>query len=186
METIRSFIAVEIPEQVRSDITRIINRFAREDFSVKWVKHENLHITLLFLGDIDNNFLENSIKALTDISGKEKSFDMSLKGLGAFPSPKSPRVIWIGAETGAKELSSLQEKIETAFTQIGYKPEEKKFHPHLTIGRVRERLSIADKIFTTEFSSPVFIIESLVLFKSTLTPQGPIYEKIKTFPLLKF
>lgn len=183
MEMIRSFIAVEIPEQVRSDITRMVNKFARQDFSVKWVKHENLHITLLFLGDIDNEFLRNSIKTLADIALKEKSFEMSLKKLGAFPNTHSPRVIWIGAETGKTELVSLQEKIETAFTGIGYKPEPKKFHSHLTIGRVRERISIADKIFATEYESLVFKIESLVLYKSTLTPLGPIYEKIKEFSL---
>ena len=185
MNTIRSFIAVEIPEQVRSDITRMINKFARQDFSVKWVKHDNLHITLLFLGDIDNEFLQNSIKTLTDIALKEKSFEMSLKKLGAFPNNHLPRVIWIGTETGKTELITLQKAVEDSFTAIGYKPEKRKFDPHLTIGRVRERISIADKIFATEYESLTFKIESLVLFKSTLTPLGPIYEKIKEFSFPK-
>jgi 2'-5' RNA ligase len=182
---IRSFIAVEMPEQVRSEITKIIKSFAKDDFSVKWVKYENLHITLLFLGDTNNDFLNKGIELFTNIAKTEKSFEMSLQNIGAFPNQRSPRVIWIGVETGAQELTNLQEKIETAFTTIGHKPEARKFHPHLTIGRARDSMSNPERVFNTQYKSISFPIKSVVLFKSTLTPQGPIYEKLKEFPLVK-
>jgi len=185
LKMIRSFIAVKIPEQVRSEISRMINGFAKLDFSVKWVKYENLHITLLFLGDIDDDFLNSAIEQLNTIAKNEKMFQMSLKNIGAFPNQHSPRVIWIGTETGAQELTNLQEKVETAFTTIGYKPETKKFHPHLTIGRARDRMLNSEKVLSTQYQSILFPIKSIVLFKSTLTPQGPIYEKIKEFSLVE-
>jgi 2'-5' RNA ligase len=80
---------------------------------------------------------------------------------------------------------NLQEKIETAFTNIGYQPEARKFHPHLTIGRARDTMSNPEKVFNTQYQSISFSIKSVVLFKSTLTPQGPIYEKIKELSLLR-
>ena len=183
MQMIRSFIAVEIPDNVRSEITRIISKTAENDFGVKWVKHENLHITLLFLGDVTNEFLQKGINELSAIAQTQKPFEMSFKNIGAFPSPRSPRIIWVGVEQGKNELTALQEKTENAFTGIGYKPEERKFHPHLTIGRVKERMS-STKVFETEYISTSFLIKSVVLFKSTLMPQGPIYEKIKEFYFL--
>ncbi|MEO0076828.1 MAG: RNA 2',3'-cyclic phosphodiesterase [candidate division WOR-3 bacterium] len=185
LQKIRAFIAVEIPQKVRTEICQLIDRFAQTGQSVKWVKPENLHITLLFLGDIDQNFLQQSIEQLTGIAKSEKGFKMSLKNFGAFPSQRMPRVVWIGVDQGAQALIDLQAKIEAAFTTIGYKPEERKFHPHLTIGRVRERMSNAEQVFNTRYQSEVFTINSLVLFKSTLTPQGPIYEKIKEFYFLE-
>ncbi len=184
MQTIRSFIAVETPESVRSEITKMITTFAKDDFSVKWVKHENLHITLLFLGDVYTDFVQQGVDTLSGIALTQKSFELSLKNIGAFPSQHSPRVIWIGVDVGKEELISLQEKIETAFTTIGYKPEKRKFHPHLTIGRARERMRYAEKVLNSQYESKSFLIKSLVFFKSTLSPQGPIYEKIKEFYFL--
>ncbi|MCX8015359.1 MAG: RNA 2',3'-cyclic phosphodiesterase [candidate division WOR-3 bacterium] len=183
-QKIRAFIAVEIPEKVRAEIAQLIDRFAKNEPSVKWVKEDNLHITLLFLGEIDNDFLEKSINQLNGVARIKKGFRMSLKNFGAFPSQRSPRVLWIGIEQGAQELIDLQTAVESAFTTIGYKPEERKFHPHLTIGRVRDRIINAEPIFSTTYQSDVFNVKSIVLFKSTLTPQGPIYDKIREFPLL--
>jgi len=180
MEKIRSFISVEIPEKVRSEITRMLNKFSQEDSGARWVKHDNLHITLIFLGEVTKDFLENAEHELMTIAKIQKSFEMSLKNLGAFPSQRLPRIIWIGVERGEAEIIDLQSKIESAFTKIGYKPEERKFHPHLTIGRVKFRFD-NPKIFEVDYKSGIFPVKSVVLFKSTLAPQGPIYEKINEF-----
>jgi 2'-5' RNA ligase len=180
MEKVRSFIAVEIPEKVRSEITRMLNKFSEEDSGARWVKHDNLHITLLFLGEVTQEFIRNAENELTTLAKSKISFEMSLKNIGAFPSPRSPRIIWIGVDKGAVELTDLQFKIESAFTKIGYKPEERKFHPHLTVGRVKFKFN-TPKIFETNYKSEIFPVKSVVLFKSTLRPEGPIYEKIREF-----
>jgi 2'-5' RNA ligase len=182
MEKIRSFIAVEISDNARSEITRILNKFSQEDTGARWVKQDNLHITLLFLGEVSEGFITKAEKELTIIAQSQKQFEMSFKNIGAFPSLHSPRIIWIGVGQGADELIDLQGKIESAFTKIGYEPEARKFHPHLTIGRVKFRFN-NPQIFETHYQSEVFGVKSVVLFKSTLMPQGSIYEKIKEFPL---
>lgn len=180
MEIIRSFIAIEIPGRVRSEITRLMNKFAQEDRSVRWVKYDNLHITLLFLGDVTEAFLKKAENEIAQIAKQQKSFEISLYNIGAFPNPGSPRIIWIGVKDGNKEIIDLESKIETAFTNIGHKPEERKFHPHLTIGRVKFRFN-NPKIFETNYKSDIFPVKSVILFKSTLKLDGPVYEKLNEF-----
>ena len=180
MEKIRSFIAVEIPEKVRSEITRMLSKFSQEDTGARWVKHDNLHITLLFLGEVTPDFIKQVVNELETIARTQKNFEMSFKNIGAFPSQRSPRIIWIGVERGEAEIIDLQSKIELSFTKIGYKPEQRKFHPHLTIGRVKFKFD-NPKVFEVGYKSEIFPVKSVVLFKSTLAPQGPIYEKINEF-----
>lgn len=180
MEIIRSFIAVEIPDKTRTEITKMLDTFAKQDTGARWIKQDNLHITLIFLGEVSQEFLHNAQTELTSVAKNQKSFEMSLKNIGAFPSQRAPRIIWIGVDKGSDELIDLQSKIESSLTKIGYKPETRKFHPHLTIGRVKFRFN-NPKIFETNYQSETFAVKSVVLFKSTLMPQGPIYEKIKEF-----
>lgn len=182
MEKIRSFIAVEISDKARSEITKMLNTFNQQDSGVRWIKQDNLHITLIFLGEVSQEFLEKVEKELSQVTQTQKQFVMSLKNIGAFPSQHSPRIIWIGVDKGSDELIDLQSSIEVGLTKIGYKPETRKFHPHLTIGRVKFRFN-DPKIFETSYQSEAFVVKSVVLFKSTLMPQGPIYEKIKEFNL---
>ncbi|MEO0091613.1 MAG: RNA 2',3'-cyclic phosphodiesterase [candidate division WOR-3 bacterium] len=181
MERIRSFIAIEIPEKIRDKIMEFVGKFQQQDYDVRWVKYENLHLTLCFLGNVSKDFLHKATDKLSAIVTTQKSFELSLKNFGAFPSLRSPRVIWIGVEKGGNELIDLQAKIESTMAEIGYKPEERRFHPHLTIGRVKKRID-NDIIFTTQYNSGVFLVNSITLFKSILTPDGPIYEKIHEFP----
>jgi 2'-5' RNA ligase len=145
------------------------------------VANENLHLTLIFLGEVNEDFLTKAKAQLTGAAKVIKPFDASLNGLGAFPSPRSPRVVWIGMDKGKDETIDLQSKVEKQLGTIGYKPEDRKFHPHLTIGRVKGVIKDAAKIFETNYSSRNFPVNSIVLFKSTLRPEGPVYEKLQEF-----
>jgi len=177
---VRSFIAIEIPEKIRTEIEIMLNQFAKADFSVKWVKRDNLHITLLFLGDASREFIESGCQQLESIIKTQKPFELSLSDIGAFPNQQQPRIIWLGVEKGVDQITELQAKIENGFTSIGFKPEARKFHPHLTIGRVKFRFT-NPKVFETTYQSEDFLVKSVALFKSTLYPSGPIYERIKEF-----
>ena len=177
MVKIRSFIAIEIPDKIKTEINIMINQFAKQDFSVQWVKYNNLHITLLFLGEVDQEFIDKSQKELAIIAGNEKPFEMSLSGIGAFPDLRQPRVIWIGVQKGAEQMINLQGNVKNSFSRLGYKQESRKFHPHLTIGRVKFRFT-NPKVFEKKYTSESFLVQSVVLFKSILEYSGPIYEKL--------
>jgi RNA 2',3'-cyclic 3'-phosphodiesterase len=179
---VRSFIAIEIPKDVRDGIVGLqANLKSSAGSSVRWVANDNLHLTLIFLGEVEENFLNKVKEQLVSVVKTVKPFKANLNGLGAFPSQRSPRVIWIGFDKGKDESVDLQASAEKALVTIGYKPEERKFHPHLTIGRVKGVVKEPAKIFETSYASRIFPVKSIVLFKSTLRPQGPIYEKLQEF-----
>ncbi len=178
---IRSFIAIEIPKKVREEIGKIISEY-EDKIPCRWVDKKNLHITLIFLGEVTEKFLQDVKKELARAVMGEKGFQIRLGGFGAFPSPKNPRVLWIGIPEGGKEIERLQERILENLVKIGFKPEERRFHPHLTLGRAKGVIKDID-LFEKKYESEAIMINSIVLFKSTLTPEGPIYEKIEEYPL---
>ncbi len=179
----RTFIAVEIPEKERKPIWTLITEQKKKNLPIKWVEFQNLHITLKFLGEIDEKKLERMIPLLSTISGKTKSFKMSLENIGCFPGIRNPRVLWVGVIQGSDELIKLAIDIENELYKIGIKKEEKKFHPHLTIGRIKTPCNV-DDIINQPIKTNQFDVKEFILFKSTLQPSGPIYEKLKKFPLL--
>jgi len=178
---IRSFIAIEVPKDTRDGISKVIADFKRSDCPVRWVAIENMHLTLIFLGETEEDFLNKVKEQLTLVAKSGKPFEVNLNGFGAFPSQRSPRVIWVGVDKGKNEAVELQAKVEKSLVTIGYKPEDRKFHPHLTVGRVKGVIKDPAKIFETNYTSRDFLVKSIVLFKSTLRPEGPIYEKLQEF-----
>lgn len=136
-ERIRSFIAVPLPEEVRRAVGMTIEELRGFGADVGWVRPENLHLTLRFLGEQGERELDRVREALAEATAEASPFTVSLQGLGAFPLRGTPRVIWVGVAEGADQLSALQAAVEAALAQRGFRPEERAFHPHLTIGRVR-------------------------------------------------
>jgi 2'-5' RNA ligase len=179
----RTFIAIEVPEKIRKEIDNVITDEKKRDLPIKWVKYENLHITLKFLGEINENKKIEIAPALQEIANKVTPFNISLEGIGCFPTPKNPRVVWIGVKLGKENLCSIAQNVETALVGYGFK-EEKRFHPHLTIGRVKKLCSV-NEILERQIMSDPFLVNSIVLFKSTLKPEGPIYEVLQAFPFGK-
>jgi 2'-5' RNA ligase len=178
----RAFIAVEVPEKQRRLVNDLITEEKKNNLPIRWVAFENLHITMKFLGEIDDKKKNDVIAVLTDTAKRYKPVTATLDGLGCFPSPRNPRVLWVGVSQGDKELVEIASDLENSLAKFRIKKEDKKFHAHLTIGRVKSACSV-DDIIARAIKTEPFAIDALVLFKSTLTPQGPVYEPAGRFSL---
>ncbi|MEO0275895.1 MAG: RNA 2',3'-cyclic phosphodiesterase [candidate division WOR-3 bacterium] len=175
----RTFIAIDIPDELKEKIYNAFNREREKIKGVKWVEKENLHITLKFLGEIKEEKVKEVEKILDELSNKFKSFEIKLGELGGFPEFKNPRVLWIGVSPYEK-MEEIFNFIEERIESINIEKEERKFHPHITIARIKERkgVSFEKKKFDYKFK-----VDRIVLFKSDLRPEGPIYTQIKEVKL---
>ncbi|MFC1551023.1 RNA 2',3'-cyclic phosphodiesterase [Candidatus Latescibacterota bacterium] len=179
----RTFIAVEIPAEIKNKIGRYADSMRDSFQNVKWVSPENLHLTLKFLGEINEEDVDSLIECMNPVFSDFRSFDLMLEHTGCFPSNKNPRVIWIGSDGGADNLLDIFQELEHCLETVGIDRDERMFSPHLTIGRVKRshgkhgsHTTITGDI--PEFEPATFRVNSIALIKSTLTPQGPIYEKL--------
>jgi RNA 2',3'-cyclic 3'-phosphodiesterase len=187
---IRAFIAVEIDPATARRIAAAVQQLKPRIAAIRWVGAGNFHLTLRFLGNIDESRIEAIGSALTDALRPFPRFTINAKGLGVFPNPKRPRVLWVGLV--GSHLVSLQAKVESALTPLGFAPEEKSFTPHLTIGRWRqgERADQTAKQTLdqelgkwSEHEFGVSPIEEVILFQSDLKPGGAIYRRLKVVVL---
>lgn len=180
----RTFIAIELSDEIRSSLAQIESHLKYSGADVKWVDEKNIHLTLKFLGEIDEEKCDK-IKAILDqIAGSTGSFEISVKDIGAFPKIDHPRVIWVGLDKGAAESKLLAEKIDETLSGIGFEKETRPFTAHLTIGRVRSsknKQALKEKIGSfglQEARNKRQVVSSIILFQSKLTPKGPIYTKL--------
>ena len=184
----RTFIAIELSEEIRSSLSQIQSHLKYSGADVKWVEKDNIHLTLKFLGEISEAKAEEVKKALDSIARETSKFEITLKDIGAFPKIEFPRVIWVGLDKGAAESVELAAKVDEALSGIGFQKESRPFASHLTIGRVRSpknREALKEKV--TGYKGPIpgsQMISSAILFQSTLTPKGPIYTKLHESKLM--
>ncbi|MBC7330145.1 RNA 2',3'-cyclic phosphodiesterase [bacterium] len=178
-QKIRCFIAVLLSEEVKEKAVEIQNRLRKANADVKWVERENLHITLRFLGEIEEAKVERVKRLMEDVAGRFSPQRLVFKGVGAFPDLKRPRVIWIGGE--GDSLSKIAEDLETGIREIGIPP-EKPFSFHLTLGRVRSPRNLGQLTKLMGEVGDVHIgemmAEKMTLMRSILLPQGPQYSII--------
>lgn len=175
----RLFIAAPISIEVEKELARIISGLKNFSGPVKWVAPSNIHLTLKFLGDTDEKLVPQLKNIMDEIASNHSSVSSGLSGLGAFPDYRRPRVFWAGLERGAEELSRIAGEIEQAVHVLGFEKENRPFKAHLTLGRVKfpqglEKLCDAIKGFKVEPKQ--FVFDRIILFKSTLTPRGSIYD----------
>ena len=168
----RTFVAIEVSDQnVLNSISHVQSELS---IKAKPVELHNMHFTVQFLGEISEEMTRKISDALNSL--EFTPFLISFVGIGVFPKPSFPRVIWIGTNDGVNELEKLAEMIRTKLSQLGFRP-DKKFKPHVTIFRVKNKIEgISDKL--EKFSSYSFgkqMIYEIKLKKSELTPDGPIY-----------
>lgn len=192
MSRLRAFVAVELPLEIRQNVQHATSNLRRDTGSlIRWVAMENMHLTLKFLGDIPSANVEVVTQMIHAQADSFNCFDIQLTGIGSFPSPKRPRVIYIGIQAPAA-LETFQRQLESATRRLGYDPEERAFAPHLTIGRVRQhvradeqqRLRRALEESTID-SLGTARVNSVHLYKSDLKPNGPIYTKLYSANLRK-
>ncbi len=174
---------------MRQDLAALQTEFKSAGADVAWVKPENLHLTLKFLGEIGENQVASLKEALSAVLQSCAPFDIHLEGIGAFPKTTFPRVIWVGVNQGEKQLSELAKRIEQACGPfiLSLSKDERPFSPHLTIGRIRSKEHLAPLIkqfqvaeFRAAASAPV---TSVVLFQSILSSTGPLYTSLAEIPL---
>ena|SRR5690349_7832955 len=192
MNLLRAFIAIEIPLALREAVCQAILPLQKGIVStVRWVPIENMHLTLKFLGDVSPanvDLLSQMLEAEADLF---HCFELRLAGLGAFPNLKRARVLYIGIQAPAT-LESLQRGIESASRRLGYETEERSFSPHLTIGRVKQNVSVSEQqqlrraIEETRIDSlGTARVDSVHLYKSDSKPGGSVYARLYSAPLRK-
>ena len=192
MSRLRAFIAVEIPLDIRQNVEHATSNLRRGTGSlIRWVAVENMHLTLKFLGDIPTANVEVLTQMIRAEADSFNCFDIHLRGIGSFPNPKRPRVIYIGIQAPA-ELEAFQSQLEAATRRLGYNSEERAFAPHLTIGRVRQNIPQNDQqkirraLEASKIDSPgTATVNSVHLYKSDLKPTGPVYTKLFSAHLRK-
>lgn len=188
MGLIRAFIALDIPVGIQQRIAQETAPLARAaEGTVRWVAPENIHLTIKFLGDVSPNQLELLTHTLSTEAAALPAFNMEIGGLGCFPNPRRPRVIWVGIQAPAS-LQHLVHSVEHATGKIGYPPEEKTFSPHLTIGRVKPHAenipalrTLLEKMNVPSLGTAS--VSALHLFRSELKPGGAVYSLLFSAPL---
>lgn len=178
---VRSFIAVDLDDQkLLQSIVAAQQTLSRAGGDLKLVEPQNIHITLRFLGEIRQELVQDIIEQMKEV--RFSPFTARFKGVGVFPNAHRPRVVWIGIEDGAKEMSEISNTLEKGLRTLRVQPDNRGFTPHLTIARVRSGRNISELSRTIsemqdmEFGS--IGVNSVRLKKSTLSSSGPTYEDI--------
>ena len=184
-ETVRSFLAIELDEDLVPKILDVQKEFKKTNSNIKYVPSQNMHFTLKFFGNIDLDMVEDISVAVLKVIKDYSSFDLNIKKCGCFPNKNVIKVLWLGLDEGSP-IKDLQRDLDKEFKKLGFK-KERNFISHLTIGRVKspkgkkEIRNAIEKLENIEIGQ--MTVSKSCLKKSTLTPQGPIYEDIKVFEL---
>ena len=178
----RTFIAVELPDDIRHTIAEYSESLSGVIPQVKWVAPENLHLTMKFLDEVPEGRLDPVKECVARAVEGFGPFTVELEHLGFFPNSHQPRVIWIGASGGADHLLEIFQKLEDCLESMGFDRDAKTFSPHLTIGRVKRHARITTPPGIPEFDGETFEVNGLSVITSTLTPQGPVYKTLLEAP----
>jgi len=191
MDTIRTFIAIELPETVKSALAQIQDELKREMYTcVKWVNPCSIHLTLKFLGEVEKTKIQSISTVVKEASLPSKPFKLSIDKSGVFPNMRRPRVIWAGIVGELDALNTLQQSIENQLVPLGFPLEKRRFSPHLTLGRVKDGTSLQDcsrlgqSVSSLKIvSKPVFEICSVSFMQSVLSREGATYSCLASIAL---
>lgn len=181
----RIFVAIKIPEKIRYRIPELTKTLKID--GVKWVKPENIHLTLKFLGEVNEKRLQEVQEVLENTVRKFPPFKINLKDIGAFPSMKRPSIIWIGVDKGKQEVISTINELETSLSKIGFEKEKREPHPHITIGRIKKARSgkWEARSETWDMGCEMWGVKEIYLIKSELRPEGPVYTDVESYKLIR-
>jgi 2'-5' RNA ligase len=189
---VRAFAALELPAPVLARLGAVLAALpaAVPRGSVRWARPEGIHLTLQFYGEVKPEQLPALQAALAGVAAVAAPLTLDLAGLGAFPNPARARVVWVGVQGDLEALRRLQQAVEAAGQGLGFRPEERGYHPHLTLGRVNQPLRPADQGRLAEAlgRTPVpagapFHLAELSLMRSELRPGGAVYTRLSAAPL---
>ena len=188
-QTIRSFIAFELPAAVTSLLDNVQQELKALRLTARWVRPQNIHLTLKFLGNINSGDIESIGQAMADAAGDCATFTLTVGGIGFFPGIKRPRVIWVGLGGATDALRNFQRNLENRLATIGFPSEKRPFKAHLTLARIRQAVNpnilgqtIQDY---SDLGNLKFSVDRIILFQSDLKPSGSVYSQLKLVELGK-
>ncbi len=183
----RAFIGIGLPPQCKQAIASAYSPFRGKRIPVSWTPERNLHVTLKFLGEIPPDSVEGIVSLLLGAGRGIPAFEMLVEGAGGFPSLRAPRVLWVGIREPLELVGKLHENMENVLSGAGFTGEGRPFHPHITVGRVRDRLSPGwGEEYAGAMSGEPFgsvMVNSYQLYESRLSPAGAEYFVLRDFPL---
>ncbi len=180
MARLRTFIAVDLGKAIRDRCAALQENLERTGADVKWVEVENLHVSLLFLGEVDEREITQICRAVNDVCVERPAFAMSVETVGCFPNPRRPRVVWVGVGEGREDLVALHDALEPPLLKLGcYRRENRQYTPHITLGRVRSEQPndglAAALLRVAAWRGNDTDVQEVQVLSSQLTPQGPVY-----------
>jgi len=179
---LRAFIAIALPPQVLLTADNAQKKLRADGIRLKWVRPENMHLTLRFLGDIDRKQAPEIVTAISTAVKVMPPFALNVKRIGVFPNMRAPRVVWMGIEGALELLMRLHQRLADALDPIGFPPEPRAFTGHLTLGRLTDRISppLLQKavLGSGQIESGMFTVDRICLIKSDLKPTGAVYTRL--------
>ncbi len=180
--SIRCFIAIELEEGIRKNISQLQSRLQKKmhhDSKIRWVKPHNIHLTLKFLGDVDDAAIAEVCAAVSQAAATNQPFDFEIGNCGCFGSGDSARVLWVDVTGGLAELGKLHDAVDSNLAETGFAPDRRKFNPHLTLARIRNAATGRNVRKIVEQLDPIILgvqnAWEITVVQSELTPAGPIY-----------
>lgn len=186
--TIRSFLAFELSKEVRETLRTVIEEGRKAGLPVRWVPVGNIHLTVVFMGNVAESRIRPISDAAGEICGRHAPFQIQARGIGLFGSPRRPRVLWIGLAGDVDRMAVFRDDLQGALAPFGIRGEERAFRPHLTLGRFRDGArgdaSLNDLLARYEdLTGPACLLRELTLFRSDLKPGGSVYTQMAAWPL---
>ncbi|MDG2381188.1 MAG: RNA 2',3'-cyclic phosphodiesterase [Pirellulaceae bacterium] len=187
MARIRTFVAIDVSERVRRAAAATISELEPTTESIRWVSAKNVHITMKFLGDVNETDIYQVCRLTADAVRDVPSTQVNCRGIGAFPSIERPRTIWLGIDDPTDCLVELHQRIEQGLLSLGFPREQRRFQPHVTLGRARygrrDMQELEDRLSTFEVEAGPVDIDQLVIYASELGSNGPNYTVLGRAPL---
>ncbi len=178
----RTFIAIEIPDEIKREMARAQEQLKRSGVEAGWTRPEGIHLTLKFLGEVEESRIPGIMDVLTRAVRGSGTFRIEIAGAGAFPNQKNARVVWLGITGGRDKLATLQAAVEDAMAGMGMERDDREFAPHLTLGRIKYIRSrdawLAALNEMKDIRLPGFEVGHISLMKSELKPSGAVYTEI--------
>jgi 2'-5' RNA ligase len=183
---IRTFIAIDTPETVSEVALLLKSSVKANQKAVKWVRKENIHITLRFIGPTAPGEVDKINRLLREISGQNSDLSLTVSGTGCFPKKERPRILWLGVDGDVAELKLLVEMIRSEMDQLGYPQEEHNYSSHITIGRIRYPQKVTPDItdfLTAQYEPVLWNVPKIILYQSELLQSGALYSILGTHSL---
>ncbi len=188
MRTIRTFIAIQLDDDVHRAVVRLIEQMRQSDDSIKWVPTDNLHLTLKFLGDVDNTEVHQVCQVIRDVCDAHEPFGLHFRGTGGFPELNRARVLYAGIDDASGALTEIVTRLEEDYAELGFKREPRDYTPHLTLGRCKGGRQLSDAVLqrmtdAAETSFGRMTVNSMCVYASFLDKGGPTYQVMDTVEL---